>query len=114
MTQGKFELSEYKGVWLFAMFDLPTVTKEERKRYTEFRRVLLQDGFIMIQYSVYARYCATEEASKVHRKRVRAALPPAGWVRLLHVTDKQYGKMESYIGRKKLSPEDPPPQMMLF
>jgi CRISPR-associated protein Cas2 len=114
MSQRSLSISEYKGMWLFAMFDLPVVEKEERRRYTQFRKALLKDGFMMMQFSVYARYCPTEDASKVHRKRVRSVLPPEGYVRLLAVTDKQFGKMESFIGKKKQSTEEPPPQLELF
>lgn len=114
MSQKRFELSEYKGVWLFAMFDLPVESSEARKAYTRFRNHLLKMGFEMMQFSVYARYFPSEDASKVCRKHIRKALPGRGQVRLLCVTDKQFGKMESFIGRKKHNPEEPPPQMMLF
>jgi len=60
-------------MWLFALFDLPVVTKEDRRRYTVFRNELIKQGFNMLLYSVYARYCPTEEAREVHRKRIRAA-----------------------------------------
>lgn len=114
MVQGPLELSEYRGVWLFAMFDLPVTTAEARKDYSRFRKILLTEGFTMLQFSVYARYFADEEASRGHRKRVRAALPPHGQVRLLAVTDKQFAKMEVFNGRKRDDAEEPPPQMMLF
>ncbi len=45
-------------MWLLAMFDLPVTTRKARKRYAEFRKLLLQEGFSMLQFSVYARYCA--------------------------------------------------------
>jgi len=101
-------------MWLFAMFDLPVMTKEDRKRYTDFRNVLLKLGFNMLQFSVYARYCASEEGSEIHRKQVRAKLPPQGFVRVLSVTDRQFAKMECYQGRRAKPTEDPPDQMMLF
>lgn len=65
MQQQRFELSGYKGMWLFAMFDLPTDTTEDIRNYTRFRKTLLQLGFDMLQFSVYARYCADEDASKI-------------------------------------------------
>ena len=107
-------LSEYRGMWLFAMFDLPVDTTESRKQYTQFRNVLLKQGFQMMQFSVYARYCASEESSDVHRKNVRKALPPRGQVRLLAVTDRQYGKMEVFYGKRAAKVEEPPPQLLLF
>jgi CRISPR-associated protein Cas2 len=101
-------------MWLFAMFDMPVDTKKARKRYAQFRKVLQRDGFSMLQYSVYARYCASEEAAVAHRQHVRAALPPAGYVRLLAVTDRQFGKMESYVGKTREPTEKPPAQLTLF
>ncbi|GMU94241.1 MAG: CRISPR-associated endoribonuclease Cas2 [Candidatus Hydrogenedentota bacterium] len=114
MTDRLSNLSEYRGMWLFAMFDLPVDTNEAKRHYVQFRNLLLKDGFQMMQFSVYARYCASEEASEVHRKRVRKGLPPQGQVRLLSVTDRQFGKMEVFYGKKKHATEEPPPQMLLF
>jgi len=101
-------------MWLFAMFDLPVTTAEARKRYAEFRKVLLEQGFSMLQYSIYARYCSGEEMAVAYRSRIRAALPPEGYVRVLAATDRQFGKMESYIGEKSRSLEEPPSQLVLF
>jgi CRISPR-associated protein Cas2 len=101
-------------MWLFAMFDLPVTTPKARKRYAQFRKLLVQQGFSMLQYSVYARYCPSEEASAAYRGRIRAALPPEGYVRLLAVTDRQFGKMESYIGKSSEPTEKPPCQLVLF
>ena len=107
-------LSGYRAVWIFAMFDLPTDTKKARKDYTYFRKNLLRDGFSMLQYSVYARYCASEEVSERYRRHVEAVLPSRGQVRLLWVTDRQFGKMEVYLGKKRRRAEEPPAQLMLF
>jgi CRISPR-associated protein Cas2 len=101
-------------MWLFAMFDLPVTTPEARKRYSEFRRVLIEEGFSMLQYSVYARYCADEEMAVAYRGHIRAAIPPEGYVRLLAVTDRQFGKMESFIGEMSKPVEKPPSQLVLF
>jgi CRISPR-associated protein Cas2 len=63
---------------------------------------------------VYARFLPSEESSAIYRKAVRAALPPGGEVRLMAVTDHQYGKMEIYLEKKRKSTEDPPAQLGLF
>jgi len=101
-------------MWMFAMFDLPVTDKEARKRYARFRKALLTRGFTMLQYSVYARHCASEQSAQGVRNDVRAVLPPEGQVRLLAVTDRQFGKMEVYFGKKRSPTEDPPAQFMLF
>jgi CRISPR-associated protein Cas2 len=114
MPRREYVLSGYRGMWIFAMFDLPVYSKKARRRYTRFRKLLLKEGFSMLQYSVYARYCASEEVAHVHRVRIRSALPPEGYVRVLAVTDRQFGKMESYIGKSSESIEKPPLQLELF
>ncbi len=101
-------------MWLFALFDLPVDTKDHRREYAQFRKALLREGFVMLQYSVYARHGVSEEAVDSVRGRVRRALPPHGQVRLMAVTDHQFGKMEVFYGRKRKPVEDPPAQLMLF
>jgi len=107
-------LSEYRAVWIFAMFDLPTDTKEARREYTHFRKNLLKDGFTMLQYSVYVRHCASEENAAVHYNRVKAFLPADGEVRLVTITDKQFGRMESFWGKMRKPAGRRPQQLELF
>ncbi|MCG3185367.1 MAG: CRISPR-associated endoribonuclease Cas2 [Planctomycetes bacterium] len=107
-------LSGYKAVWVFALFDLPVMTKKDRRNYTRFRKVLLREGFMMLQFSVYARYCRSEETAAWFRARVQGELPPKGQVRLLSVTDRQFGKMEVFFGKETEPVEEPPHQYELF
>jgi len=101
-------------MWLFALFDLPVETREHRREYVCFRKALLREGFVMLQYSVYARYGVSEESLDAVRGHLRGALPPHGQVRLLAVTDHQFAKMEVYFGKKRKAVEDPPAQLLLF
>jgi CRISPR-associated protein Cas2 len=114
MPVERVALSRYQGMWLFAMFDLPVTTRKARREYAQFRKILLENGFSMLQFSVYARYCASEEFATAFRGRIRAAIPPNGYVRVLGVTDCQFGKMESYIGKKRKILEEAPSQLALF
>ena len=70
-----------------------------------FRGELLKNGFTMIQYSVYARHCASDENAGVHEKRVRGHLPPDGEVRLMTVTDKQFERMKVFYGKIRKATE---------
>lgn len=108
------EPSKYKTVWLFAMFDLPVKTKMQRKRYAQFRSLLLESGFSQMQYSVYARPFVSQEASDACRDRLLGKLPPEGQVRLLVVTDRQFAKMQSFSGKNATPIERPSPQLLLF
>lgn len=114
MATSSKALSEYQAVWLFAMFDLPTDTRAARRAYAAFRKELLKRGFMMLQYSVYARYYASDEASAAHRRQLRGLLPPDGQVRLLTVTDKQFGKMDVFHGKMAATVERPPQQLRFF
>ena len=95
-------------MWVIVLFDLPTTSKIETKNYTRFRSHLLKDGFSMMQYSVYSRHCASEENAKVHCNRITSVLPPDGEVRMVRITDKQFGKIEIYYGKKRKPTEKPP------
>ncbi|HOL89800.1 MAG TPA: CRISPR-associated endonuclease Cas2 [Anaerohalosphaeraceae bacterium] len=104
----------YRAMWILAMFDLPVDTKKARKDYADFRKNLVQDGFTMIQYSVYIRHCASEENAQVHAKRVQSFLPPDGEVRLLIITDKQFERMQIFWGKLRKPTPPPPAQLELF
>lgn len=96
------------------MFDLPVDTKLSRKQYSTFRKSLLNDGFNMVQFSIYERHCSSEDNMEVHCRRVEGFLPPGGEVRVLTVTDKQYEKMRIYWGDVKKPTPPPPAQLELF
>lgn len=101
-------------MWVIVLFDLPTETKSERKAYAKFRKSLLEDGFSMMQFSVYMRHCGSDENAAVHIKRVKSALPEDGEVRIVKITDKQFGKIEVFHGKKRQKVEKTPTQMALF
>ena len=52
---------------MMVLFDLPVMTKKERKAATDFRKFLLDQGFEMAQYSVYMRFCAGKERRTLTR-----------------------------------------------
>jgi CRISPR-associated protein Cas2 len=83
---------------MLVFFDLPVVTRAERRAYTQFRRFLLNDGFDMIQFSVYGRILNGRDAEEKHMQRVVANLPPEGSVRVLTVTEKQFASMKLLVG----------------
>ena len=57
---------EVRFVWMFVFFDLPVGTKAERRWATKFRNFLKDDGFMMLQWSVYARVCRGDDAADKH------------------------------------------------
>ncbi len=101
-------------MWALVMFDLPTDTKRARQEYAMFRKMLLGDGFTQMQYSVYARPCASKETLAVHVQRVERSLPPDGEVRILELTDKHFERMRVFWGKRREQTEAPPHQLELF
>jgi CRISPR-associated protein Cas2 len=108
------QLVKYRIVWLFVFFDLPVVTKKERKLASKFRKDLLKDGFTMMQYSVYNRHCASWQSAQVHIKRIKDSIPKYGQVSIIQITDKQYGDIINYWGQKTSELQPTPPQLELF
>ncbi len=107
-------ISPYQSVWLVTLFDLPTDTPDARRAYADFRKMLLSNGFSMLQYSVYARYCASEEKAKVQRKRIKQNMPEDGEVRIMSITDVQFGKMQVFHGKQRKPTEKAPNQIEMF
>ena len=96
------------------MFDLPVVSTEEKRQYMRFRKYLQREGFLQLQFSVYAKYCASRENAQKYYNRIKCAVPPGGKVRLLMVTDKQFGDMVSLYGKNVEEVEKRPEQLLLF
>lgn len=107
-------LNEYRIMWVMVMFDLPVVTKKDRKNYTEFRKNMMKDGFTMFQFSAYLRHCPSRENAEVHLKRIKKNLPPKGHVGILTITDKQFGMMQIYYGKEEQEKPPTPQQLELF
>ena len=84
---------------ILVMFDLPVKTKAQRRCATQFRNFLVGDGYHMVQYSVYARVCNGRDSIETHKHRLRLALPSEGSVRMLVITEKQYGAIELLVGK---------------
>lgn len=106
--------SEYRIMWILVFFDLPTETKKDKKEYMLFRKRLQHDGFTMFQFSIYVRHCASMENAEVHIKRVKSFLPEYGKVGIMCITDKQFGNIDLFYGKKPLPPNAPGQQFELF
>ena len=87
-------------MWVLIFFDLPTETTEEKKIAAKFRKEIMQDGFTMFQFSIYLRHCPSRENAEVHIKRTKEKLPGKGHIGILCITDKQFGLMEIFYGKK--------------
>lgn len=96
---------DYKLMRLLCMFDLPVESGEEKRAYRNFRRDLIKEGFVMMQYSVYVRVCPSREYANRLEKRIQKFIPEEGNVRLLCVTEKQYSDMKLLVGSRSTAEE---------
>lgn len=88
---------------MILMFDMPTDTAEERKAYRKFRKFLLNEGFIMHQFSIYSKLLLNNTANKAMVDRLQENNPKKGNITLLTVTEKQFSRMIYLHGDKDTS-----------
>lgn len=79
-------------------FDLPVETPINRREYSKFRKYLLNDGFVMMQKSVYSKIVLNGYASNVVTEKIRKHKPAEGKVQILVITEKQYQNIEYLLG----------------
>jgi CRISPR-associated protein Cas2 len=96
------------------MFDLPVKTKAERRQATQFRLLLLDNGYQMAQLSVYARFSPSVSSILPTIGIIKRNLPPGGEVRILTVTDHQWATALRFFNERAVQPEEEPLQHTIF
>lgn len=91
---------------VLVFFDLPTFSAEDRKTYRNFRKLLITNGFVMLQESVYCRMVHNQSVQKSVIDNIRKNGPKDGIVQVLSITEKQFQKMEFITGTKKTNVVD--------
>jgi CRISPR-associated protein Cas2 len=101
--------------WILVIFDLPVTTDVQRREATKFRKFLLDDSYVMKQFSVYIRPCVSYEMMEKHTDRLRKAAPFEGHVTAFFLTDKQFELAINFVGdptqdqgRRVTAPKMPP------
>lgn len=83
---------------VMVFFDLPTLTCENRREYARFRKFLIQNGFLMMQESVYSKMALNQTVAASVVERVKKNKPAEGLVQMMTITEKQYNRMEYVCG----------------
>lgn len=91
----------YRFMRVIVFFDLPTLTSENRREYTRFRKFLIKSGFLMMQESVYTKMALNQTTASSIAESVRKNKPLEGIVQMMTVTEKQYNRMEYVCGNFK-------------
>lgn len=102
------------GMWCLVMFDLPVKTKKQRSAATDFRNLLLDMGYGMVQYSVYARYTPTQAGNRATVQAIKTALPAHGYVRVLHISDHQWSSALRFCNLEQDDGVETPELFTLF
>lgn len=101
----------YDFVRLIVFFDLPMVTKKDVRAYNTFRKWLIKQGYIMMQFSIYCKLFGNRDAAVQHVNVLRKNVPSQGQVRVMMVTEKQYTKIILLTGevsaQEEMICEDP-------
>lgn len=87
-----------RSMRIIVFFDLPTGTKAERKEYSVFRKLLIKNGFSMLQFSVYERITRNHDDCERYISLIETNKPPKGDIRCLQVTEKQYESIKLILG----------------
>lgn len=94
-------MSGFRFMRMFVFFDLPVETLEDRRNYRQFRKMLIKNGFIMMQESVYCKMLTSPSVENSCKKMLHDNKPPRGLVQSLCVTEKQFVKMDYVVGEYK-------------
>lgn len=79
-------------------FDLPVESASDRRAYNKFRKSLINDGFMMMQKSVYVKLLLNNTDVKTIKNRINKYKPKKGLIQILTITEKQFNSIELVIG----------------
>ncbi len=99
-------LTGWSMMWIICMFDIPVRTKTEMRKATRFRNALLDEGFMMKQFSVYMKPVKSLSVGRTITKRLLRFIPDSSVVSFIYITDKQYLMAENYLGKNNAENEE--------
>ena len=86
---------------IIVFFDLPMENAKDRKAYNKFRKFLINEGFIMMQKSVYTKLALNSSIITSIRDKIKKNKPKKGIVQSLVITEKQFSNIEYIVGEKE-------------
>ncbi len=92
-------LTGWSMMWIICMFDIPVRTRTEMRKATRFRNLLLDEGFMMKQFSVYIKPVKSLSVGQTLTKKLSKFIPDNSSVSFIYITDKQYLMTKNYLGK---------------
>ncbi len=93
-------ISKYNAMWILVAFDLPTLTKKQRRIASNFREQLKKSGFVILQKSIYSYYACTKDRCDTIANTIKRLVPDDGHIAILFLTDRMFGLTKNYYGKK--------------
>lgn len=81
------------------MFDLPSVTSEDRREYCHFRKSLMSNGFLQLQESCYLKMIRNVATMDLTIQSLNAIMPKTGDVSVLPLTVDDFREMKCLLGK---------------
>ena len=88
----------YRFMRVVVFFDLPTITDKDKREYRRFRKLLIRNGFVMMQESVYAKMVINQTVQNSVIEMLKKSKPADGLVQALIVTEKQFSSIVNICG----------------
>lgn len=104
----------YRYMRIIVFFDLPTETILNRKSYRKFRKFLINEGFIMMQQSVYSKLALNNSVINSINLRIEKNKPNQGLVQILIVTENQFSNIYNLVGNNKTNRLDTTERMVII
>lgn len=83
---------------MLIFFDLPTITQEDRREYRRFRKFLINEGFIMMQESIYSKLLLNTTLVNLMENRLEKNKPKKGLLQSLIITERQFSSINYIVG----------------
>lgn len=71
----------------------PTNKRGTKTAYTEFRKLLISDGFILWGPELYMRVVTSRKSADTHIRRLKERHPSTGTIRILRLTERQFASI---------------------
>lgn len=104
----------YRYMRVIVFFDLPTLTTKDRREYRRFRHFLINEGFVMMQESIYSKIALNNTTAGLIKNKVRKNKVKGGLIQLMVVTEKQYSGIEYVAGENATKVLDDTNRMVIL
>ena len=99
-------MKNFRYMRVIVFFDLPVLADNEKRDYRQFRKMLIKNGFIMQQKSVYSKLALNNTVAEAIKDTIRRNKPKSGLIEMLVITELQYNKIEYILGENEDYVED--------